>query len=418
MARREGRVESYRTKGGEELYRIRYDLPPTYDPDTGQLKRRQQSRSGFRTSKEANRALREALGRRDEGHAAVEPSRDPLAKYLTAWLSGLRGAATTRDNYRVAAEVHTIPRIGGVRLAELTAEHVDALYRELEAHGKAARTPTGKTCRTAGVTCRDQGCDPDAHEGLSAKSVRHVHTMLRKALQDAVQRGYLLRNVADLANPPTQKDARSRRARDKAWTTDQLRAFLTAAEDDRLAPLWRLLATTGLRRGELLGLGWSDVDLDAGRLTVRRSTTEVDGRVVESDWTKTDAGQRTLDLDPKTVAALRAWRKRQREDQLAALGWQDTGRIATREDGAVLRPSYLSRRFLALCRRQGLPEVGVHGLRHSYATAALRAGVSPEVVSKRLGHSSVAITLSIYAHVLERDDRAAAELTAAAIDGG
>jgi integrase len=412
MTRREGQIIEYRSKG-KRLYRIRYDAPPVYDPETGTLKRKQAGASGFATKGDAADALREAFTRRASGQP-VEPSREPCGAYLTRWLAGLRVKSTTLDAYRVAIEVHTIPRLGGVRLSELTAEHLDGLYRELEAHGKAA----GR-CRTAGVTCAALGCSPDRHEGLAPKSVRHVHTALRKALQDAVERGYLLRNVADLANPPTQRDARSRRARDKAWTVEQLRTFLETAKGDRLWPLLRLLATTGLRRGEVLGLAWEDVDLDAGRLTVRRTVTEVNGRVVESDWTKTDAGQRSLDLDATTVAALKAWRAAQARERLqAGPAWVESGAVFTAEDGAKLRPSRLSHRFLELSRRVGLPAVGVHGLRHSYATAALRAGVSPEVVSKRLGHASVAITLGIYAHVLENDDRAAAELTASAIDGG
>lgn len=414
MARREGYIETYTTKGGDKLYRIRYDLPPTYDAETGDLIRKQRRQSGFKTSKAASKALRDVLGRRDAGLGTVEPSRDPLAKYLGAWLAGLRVKPTAKDNYRVAAEVHVIPRLGGVRLSDLNAEQVDGLYRELEAHGKRARL-----CRTAGVTCTEHDCTPDLHDGLAPKSVRHVHTMLRKALQDAVQRGYLIRNVVDLANPPTQRDARSLRARDKAWTTTQLRAFLTAARQDRLWPLWRLLAQTGMRRGELLGLTWNAIDLDGCQLTIRGTVTEVGGAVVTSDWTKTDAGQRTLGLDAQTVDALRAWKRRQLEERMAAgPAWVDAdGALVTAEDGHALRPSYVSRRFLKLCRALDLPAIGIHGLRHTYATASLRAGVSPEVISERLGHASVAITLSIYAHVLERDDQAAADLAAAAIDG-
>jgi integrase len=411
MARREGHIEEYEAHG-KRLYRIRYEMPPTFDPETGQLKRRQRRQSGYATKKEAAKALREALGRVELGRP-VEPSRDPLGKYLTSWLAGLRVRPTTRDAYRVAVEVHVLPRLGGVRLSELTAEDLDGLYRALEQHGKAAGP-----CRTVGVTCREHGCSPDRHEGLSPKSVRHVHTAIRKALQDALERGYVTRNVADLANPPSQRDARSRRARDRAWTVEQLRTFLVSVNGDRMWPAWRLLATTGLRRGELLGLGWDDVDLDASRLTVRRTVTEVNGKVVESDWTKTDAGQRTVDLDATTVATLRTWRRRQLEERLAdGPAWVESGAVFTAEDGTRLRPSRLSHRFLELSRRAGLPAIGVHGIRHSYATASLRAGVSPEVISNRLGHASVAITLGIYAHVLERDDRAAAELTASAIDG-
>lgn len=409
-----GSVDRYRVSakhpdsGRYDRWRIRWNLPP--DPYTGE--RRQGSRRGFATRTVADKALTEVLGQVNAG-TYVSPSRQRLGTYLSAWLAGLAVKPTTADNYRTAVEVHTIPRLGGVALAELTAEQVDGLYRDLERHGKAAGP-----CRTAGVTCKANGCAPERHDGLAPKSVRHVHTALRKALHDAVGRGYLGRNVADLANPPTQKSARGRRARDKSWTVGQLRTFLDAAGDDQLGPAWQLVGTTGVRRAELCGLRWADVDLDRGRLRITRTITEVRGRLVVQDDGKTDAAERSLALDVRTVETLRRWKIRQAEQRLAWPGdWPDTGLVFTREDGEGHRPKRLSSAFTAASDGAGLPRVGVHGLRHSYATAALRAGVSPEVVSKRLGHASVVITLSLYAHVFEQDDEAAAELTAAAIYG-
>lgn len=409
-----GTVDKYRVStkhpdtGRYERWRIRWNLPP--DPYTGE--RRRGSEAGFPTRKAAERRLTEIMGQVDHG-TYVAPSRQRLAVYLTSWLQGLQVKATTRDNYRTAAEVHTIPRLGGVALSDLTPEQVDGLYRQLEQHGRAA----GK-CRTAGVTCRDHGCAPDRHQGLAPKSVRHVHVMLRKALQDAVDRGYLGRNVADLANPPTQRSARGRRARDKAWTVEQLRRFLEATADDRLGAVWQLAATTGMRRGELCGLTWDEVDLDRGRVRVARTVTEVRGELVLQGEGKTDAAERSIALDARTVESLRRWKRRQLEERMAWPGtWPEVAYVFTREDGEGLRPKRLSSGFSVAADRVGLPRIGVHGLRHSYATAALRAGVSPEVVSKRLGHASVVDTLSTYAHVFEQDDQAAAERTAEAIYG-
>jgi integrase len=409
-----GTVDKYRVStkhadtGRYDRWRIRWELPP--DPYTGE--RRRGSQAGFPTRRSADRRLAEIMG---EVSAAtyVAPSRDRLGAYLTGWLTALSVKPTTLDNYRTAAEVHVIPRLGGIALADLRAEHVDQLYRELERHGKRA----GK-CRTAGVTCKPNGCKPDRHDGLSPKAVRHVHTMLRKALQDAVDRGYLGRNVADLANPPTQRAAASRGARDKVWTTDQLRTFLAATAHERLWPIWQLMATTGLRRAEMLGLRWPDVDLDRARLHVARTVTEVRGRLIVQEDGKTDAAQRSLALDDRTVEALRGWQERQAEELLDRIGeLPHSGVVFTGEDGERLRPQRVSSAFSAASDRIGLPHIGVHGLRHSYATAALRAGVSPEVVSKRLGHASVIITLSLYAHVFEQDDQAAADLAARAIYG-
>lgn len=410
-----GSADKYRVKtkhpdtGKYDRWRIRWDLPP--DPVTGE--RRRGTRGGFPTRKAADTELASLLGQINSG-TYVAPSRQRVGAYLGAWLAGLRVKPTTMDNYRRCVEGYIVPRLGGVVLSELTAEQVDGMYRHLERHGKRAGA-----CRTAGMTCRDHGCSPDRHGPLAPKSVRHVHTALRKALQDAVDRGYLGRNVADLAHPPTQRDARSVRARDKAWTGDELRAFLEGTAGDRLAPMWRLVATTGLRRAEVCGLRWADVDLERGRIVISHTLTETTtaGLVDQVDG-KTDAAQRSIALDRQTVEALRSWKAAQLQERLA-LGpaWTDSGFVFTREDGTNQRPRRLSSIFSARTDALGLPRIGLHGVRHTYATLALRAGVSPEVVSKRLGHSSVVITLSIYAHVFEQDDQAAAEQVAAAIYG-
>jgi integrase len=240
---------------------------------------------------------------------------------------------------------------------------------------------------------------------------------MRKALADAVDRGYVLRNVADLAHPPTQRAARSSSAK-VVWSPAQLRAFLTAAADDRLYAALLLLATTGMRRGEVAGLRWSTVDLDAATLTIRYTATMVGGLVIDQDSAKTDAGERTIALDPATVDALREHRRAQREDRLAVGElWTESGRVFVDQLGRPVRPDVLLRRVRHHADAAGLPPVTVHQLRHSYATAALRAGVPVEVLSKRLGHASIAITLDTYRHVQEGEDQAAAALAAGAILG-
>lgn len=383
-----GGVQSYETKAGRRWMAI-YDLPTAPDG-----RRRQARRRGFATRRDAQAALRKALNAVDEGRH-VDHSAQTVAAYLRAWLAGIAVKPTTLANYRQCAEVYVIPRLGGVRLQHLTAEHLDVLYRELEREGKRDGT------------------------GLAPKSVRHVHTMVRRALQTAVERGHVLRNVADLAHPPTQKQTRSKRARDKAWTVAQLRTFLEHVEGDRVYAVWLLLATTGLRRAEVLGLRWSDLDLDAGRLRVAQTVTVAESQPVWSGDGKTDSAERSIALDPATVSVLRAHRGRQVEERLAAGPvWQDHGLLFVWEDGRPIHPERVSKWFTDRARAAGLPSIGVHGIRHSYATAALRAGVSPEVVSERIGHADVATTLSIYAHVMEGDDQAAAERAAAAILGG
>ncbi len=410
-----GSTDRYRVKtkhpdtGKYIRWRVRWELSP--DPGTGD--RRQGSKSGFATRREADAYLADVLGEVNAG-TYVAPSRQRLGDYLTDWLDGIRVRPTTHDNYRTALLVHAVPRLGGVPLEDLTAEHVNALYRDLEHHGKRARPR-----RTAGVTCKRHGCAPEHHDGLAAKSVRHVHGAPHKALQDALERGHVGRNVVALADPPTAKDAKSRRSREDVWTLDQLRTFLAATQAHRLGPVWQFVATTGVRRAEVVGLRWKDVDLEAGRVTIAQTVTETsrDGLAVQ-DRAKTAAGERSFHVDPRTVASLRTWRTMQARERLA-LGpaWTTSPLVFTREDGHGHRPKRLSSAFTEAAQHAGLDSIGVHGLRHSYATAALRAGVSPEVVSKRLGHADVTVTLGIYAHAFDNDDQVAANRVADAIYG-
>lgn len=187
------------------------------------------------------------------------------------------------------------------------------------------------------------------------------------------------------------------------------RRFLAAVAGDRLEALWRLELSTGLRRAEAAGLRWSDVELDAGALSVRVQRT-TDGYAVVEREPKTGAGRRLVPLDADVVAALRAWRKRQIEERLAyGPTYEDTGLVFTREDGAGYHPQRLSVMFRRLCEQAGVEAIRFHDLRHTAATLALEAGIHPKVVQERLGHASVQITLDTYSHVQPTIARDAAE---------
>jgi integrase len=204
----------------------------------------------------------------------------------------------------------------------------------------------------------------------------------------------------------------------RTWDAPTLARFLEAERGHRYHPLWVLMATTGCRRGEALGLRWSDVDLDAGTIQLRNTIGSVAGRITFSDSTKSGGG-RPVKLDAGTVAVLKAWRKKQTAERLLlGAGYTDHGLVFCRPTGEPPNPNTVSWIFTDAVRRHGPPRIRVHDLRHTWATLALEAGVHPKVVQERLGHSSIAITLDLYSHVVPAMDSDAAERVAGMIFGG
>lgn len=199
-------------------------------------------------------------------------------------------------------------------MQDVNGEDVAWLYSQLADHGKRAGT-----CRTAGITCSEHGCEPDRHRGLAAKSVAHVHAARRAVLAQAVEDGLIVNNAAESQRA---RDALPRRRSQQEnaevhhWTAEQARAFIKATEEDLLGALWTMMLGAGLRRGEVLALRWEDVDLKGGMLRVRRSVTAVRGKVVASDSTKTTAGRRTILLGDDLARLLVRHRKRQAADRL------------------------------------------------------------------------------------------------------
>jgi integrase len=274
---------------------------------------------------------------------------------------------TTWSRYDFSVVRHIVPRIGSVRLQHVTGSTLNQLYGQL------------------------------AGELLAAGTIRKTHTVLQRALRDAVRWRRVTHNAAKSADPPRAAFG-SRHMR--TWSPDELRAFLEHVSEDRLYPLWHLLASTGLRRGEAVGLRWIDVDLEAGHLAVRQTHVAV-GYTVEVGEPKSATSRRGVALDPDTVEVLREWCERQeaeREEWGAA--WTRTGLVFSREDGKALHPDRVTKLFDAHVTASGLPRIRLHDLRHTHATLALRAGVHPKVVSERLGHASVSFTLTVYSHAV------------------
>lgn len=250
--------------------------------------------------------------------------------------------------------------------------------------------------------------------GLSAQTVRHARSTLRRALHDAMRDGLVTRNVAALARPP-----RLQRREMRALTPAEVDRLLRGTADTTHGPLFAVAVGSGLRLGELLGLRWSDVDLEARQLTVRRALTRADGGGWTFDEPKTARSRRTVMLPAVAVDGLRRQRARQAEERLAAgAAWQDQdGLVFTDALGRPLQPSAVSHAFRDAAERLGLP-VRLHDLRHTAASLLLAAGVPLKVVSETLGHSSIAITADVYSHVTPDLKREAADAMDRALSGG
>jgi integrase len=250
--------------------------------------------------------------------------------------------------------------------------------------------------------------------GLSGKSLQHTYGVLRSALAWAVTQGDVPRNVLD-ANRDLRPKAR--RTEMHTWSAAELQRFTAAAKGDRLSALWRLAAATGMRRSELLGLRWPDVDLKAGTVSVRRARTRVGYEMVEKE-PKTRAGSRRIRIDPGTVAELRRWAKAQKAERLAwGPAYTDSGYLFTAEDGTPVHAEHVANMFARLVRDAGLPRIRFHDLRHTHASLWLAEGRPVKDLQVRLGHSSAAMTLDVYGHVIAGNDQQHVEAVGAMLDG-
>jgi integrase len=331
-----------------------------------------------KTRGEVSEKLTKAMADRDGG-LVFDADGVRVGEYLDRWLvDSVRDTVrpTTYERYEQIVRTHIRPVLGSVKLKNITPSHARGLYREkLEA-------------------------------GLSPRTVQYIHVTLHKALKQAVQDGLIPRNATEAVKAP-----QVRREEMHPLSVGQTRTLLETAREDRLEALYVLAVHTGLRQGELLGLKWEDVDFEAGTLQVRRSLTTAKGGPVLAA-PKTRSSRRTVKLTHGAVEALRGHLQRQLEeiDRAGSL-WRENGLVFASEAGEPLDRRHLtSRRFKALLRRAGLPDIRFHDLRHTCATLLLSKNVNPKIVSEMLGHASIAITLDTYSHVLPnmRDQAAAA----------
>lgn len=303
-----------------------------------------------------------------------------LGQFLReTWLPAIETTVRTSTylSYQAHIRNHISPHIGDKRLDRMNGSALNELYATLLKRGR--------------------------HDGtsLSAATVRRVHAVLHRAFRDAMRWGLVARNPCSAADPP--KLRAGKRTQFSTWSADELKRFLDSVQDDKLYPLWLLLATTGMRRGEALGLRWCDLDLGHGEAAIRQTVVSHHYAIAISE-PKTARGRRVVALDDHSVAALATYKKQkspEHEDEL----------VFCYRTKSPLSPIDISKRFVRLSKAGGLRRIRLHDLRHTHATLALQAGIHPKIVSERLGHSSIAITLDIYSHAIPHlQKEAAAEI--------
>lgn len=337
-------------------------------------KRLQVREANFMTKREAQRAYAQAKSAHDTG-TFVQPSSVKFADYLREWL----GVKVKRDGIRLS----TVSRYTRIIDKDLAPSRLGAM-------------------KVTDITRRDLKAFLDGLD-RGVETLKGIRQVLHGVLAAAVDDELIVVNPAERLPLPKAK-----RKHREFWSPEQAGHFLDVAAKHRLGNLFVVAMFTGLRRGEVAGLRWSDIDLTARTLTVRHTLVVVDGRVVEST-PKTDSGVRVIDLDDSTVGALLEWRLAQDVDRAtAADAWNETGHVFTMEDGRALSPDYVYRLSRKVQVRAGVPSIAFHGLRHEHASLMLEAGVPIGVVSKRLGHASIGITSDLYSHLIGDASRDAA----------
>lgn len=375
------------TRRGAHSWRLKFEAGER-DPTTGKRQTRFVTVRG--TKKDAQRELIHLLAEVENG-TAVDPSRVTVAEYLRTWLdSGESLSPKTLERYRQLAERQIIPHLGTTPLQKLRPAQVhdwhDALLKSGGAKGGA----------------------------LAARTVGHAHRVLHRGLARAVALEIIGRNVAHIVPPPKPEAVEI-----AILSTAEIAELLTRLDGHPLQPIAAFALGTGMRRGELCALAWGALDLSAAMVRVERSLEEtVSGLRIKPP--KTRHGRRMISLPAGVVETMRAHRRCQAEQRLI-LGLGRPGAedyVFTLADGSPYAPDKLSRDWGNVVRDRKLPRVMFHALRHSHASALIAAGLDVVTVSRRLGHGSPAITLSVYAHKFASKDTAAAEAIEAAMGSG
>lgn len=328
--------------------------------------------------KEAVELLRKIQQEQHQGTLPTGPQQT-LEQYLKEWLAAHKHTIRPRswERYEAIIRLHLVPTLGKLTLQKLTAQHLDRLYRQ------------------------------KLEDGLKPKTVAAIHTMLHTALDKAVKLGLVGRNVCEMASPP-----RVVRKEITPLNLEQIRQLLEAAKGHPQETLFILALATGMRRGELLGLKWQDIDLERGVLRISRALVRLPtGQGYAEAETKTAKSRRSIALTAFAVEALKKHREIQQQWRDAAGAfWQDNDYVFCKPMGEHLDPGYdVLVQLKKLLDKVGLPNIRFHDLRHSTATLLLSKGVHPKIVQEILGHSEIGMTLNTYSHVLPTMQKEAME---------
>jgi integrase len=355
------------------------------------------------TWEEARKKLTELLSKSDQGIPAADTT-ESLSTYLPYWLEHVvshKVRPSTVYSYSKCVNAYIVPRLGKKKLARLSAKDVRLFLDwarqacQCCAQGRDAARPTGarRCCAATPKRCCERR--------LSPRMVQYLHAVLRNALQHAVREELVQRNVAKLVQVQTPRYRVGR-----GLSVAEGKKLLDDVRDDRLSAAYVLALYLGLRRGELLGLHWSDVDLDGGSLEIRTALQRVNGELTLTA-PKTRRSERPVPLPVVCVDALRRHFERQAEEREAAgEQWQETGLVFTTRRGTPIEPRNLNRHFYPIRERLGL-DIRFHDLRHTCVTLLLGLGIPPHIVRDIVGHSALDVTMNIYAHADMTEKRAA-----------
>lgn len=359
-------------KRGENVYLVRVYLGREYG------KRKYHNKTIHGNKKDAERYRNKVLREKDTG-TFVEPSKELLETYLKRWLEVVvkqRVTTKTYEGYQDYVSCYLIPGLGNITIFKLEPLQIQEFYNSM------------------------------LDRGLSPRTVRYSHAILRSALNQAVKWGLIYRNPAMLVDLPKNKKAEM-----KVLNNEEAAKFIDAIADSPWKAFFSLLIATGMRPGEALGLKWQDIDFEKGRIHVQRalSRTKREWNLLEP---KTPQSRRSIPLPPGVIKDLEEHKAKQSAEKLRAEKYNDHGLVFTGKTGNP--PDYrqiFRHHFKPLLKKAGLPEIKLYNLRHTHATMLLLSGENPKVVSERLGHASVTLTLDTYSHVLpDMQDRATAKL--------